>query len=140
MFLTGLRKYNYKRPLTVNRVEVKGTCCVKIFERSRFRGKSQMLNVGFDDAPNFRKIGSVMFRVCIWYLIFQWNKWPSNLTKNNSILTSPNKYIVQSISISISTIYGTECNENIGSIILKIRYFITDNWDEKCAKIWLFLL
>ena len=50
-------------------------------------------------------------------------------SKNNSVkLTKQiHRFIVQSISISISTIYGTECNENIGSIILKIRYFITDN-------------
>ena len=61
-------------------------------------------------------------------------------SKNNSVKLTKQiqRFIVQSISISISTIYGTECNENIGSIILKIRYFITDNWDEKCAKIWLF--
>ena len=53
----------------------------------------------------------------------------SKLAGNNSVkLTKQiHRFIVQSISISISTIYGTECNENIGSIILKIRYFITDN-------------
>lgn len=50
-------------------------------------------------------------------------------SKNNSVKLTKQiqRFIVQSISISISTIYGTECNENIGSIILKIRYFITDN-------------
>ena len=50
-------------------------------------------------------------------------------SKNNGVKLTKQiqRFIVQSISISISTIYGTECNENIGSIILKIRYFITDN-------------
>ena len=50
--------------LDVNWVNIKGTCCAKIFIGKIFRGKSQKLYVGFNDAPNFRKIRSVIFGVC----------------------------------------------------------------------------
>ena len=46
-------------------------------------------------------------------------------SKNNSVkLTKQiHRFIVQSISISISTIYGTECNENIGSFFFNSVFY-----------------
>ena len=45
-------------------VKVVGTCCVKIFEKRRYRGQIQKLPVGFDEVTDFSHIKSIKFGVC----------------------------------------------------------------------------
>ena len=45
-------------------VKVVGTCCVQIFEKRHYRGRSQKLPVGYDDLADFSHIRSIKFGVC----------------------------------------------------------------------------
>ena len=47
-------------------VKLTGTCCVKIFERTRYQGRSQKIQLGHDDTINFVKFRSMKFGVCSW--------------------------------------------------------------------------
>ena len=47
-------------------VKVDGTCCVKIYSRKSYRGRSQKLQVTHDDNINFSHIRSMKFGVCSW--------------------------------------------------------------------------
>ena len=48
----------------VDKVKVAGTCCAKLYERKRYRGRNHFLTVGFNDAPNFSKIRSLKINRC----------------------------------------------------------------------------
>ena len=48
----------------VSRISVLGTCCLKIFEKARFRGQPQMLQPGFRGSHELSSIKSFRFEEC----------------------------------------------------------------------------
>jgi len=45
-------------------VKISGTCCAKIYNRPRYRGNSQKLELTQDGPVNFSKVRSMIFGVC----------------------------------------------------------------------------
>ena len=63
-----LKRMNRKVDIVRNiiKVQTEGNCCWKIFSKSRYRGQSQFLNPGFDEAPR-SEIKSVKKMQCHEY-------------------------------------------------------------------------
>ena len=55
-------KYKFKHP--VQNIRVDGTCCLKIYEKYRFRGDSEILYPGHNGGYDLWKIGSYRFFNC----------------------------------------------------------------------------
>jgi len=53
-----------KNGKSISGVKLTGNCCVEIFERRRYRGRSQKLVVGYDGPADFHTIRSMKFGVC----------------------------------------------------------------------------
>ena len=62
--LMGFKKL--KNGKSMSGVKLTGNCCVKIFERSHFRGLSQKIEIGHNGPINFRTLRSIKFGVCSW--------------------------------------------------------------------------
>jgi len=59
--IRSTRKYFRK---AVERIRVTGTCCLKIYEKFRHRGASQVLHVGHNGEHELRNIRSFVFDEC----------------------------------------------------------------------------
>ena len=48
----------------IGHIEIKGNCCIKIYQGINHRGDSQFLETGFNGTPEFDSIRSMKFGLC----------------------------------------------------------------------------
>ena len=52
------------RAVGIGYIKHNGNCCIKIYQKFRYRGRNQLLKKGFDGTPAFSIIRSMKYGVC----------------------------------------------------------------------------